>query len=138
MSNSPYILVLDCDMFCNDPTSARYAMCFHLDPKISSSLAFVQFPQKFHNISKNDIYDSQLRSLFTVQWQGMDGLKGPVMSGGTDMLQLPEYFGSSNEFVKSLAQNYTSALFSGQNTLHQETHLLASCRYEIGTKWGQD
>ena len=67
MSNSPYILVLDCDMFCNDPTSARYAMCFHLDPKISSSLAFVQFPQKFHNISKNDIYDSQLRSIFTVR-----------------------------------------------------------------------
>lgn len=66
MSNSPYILVLDCDMFCNDATSAQYAMCFHLDPKISSTLAFVQFPQKFHNISKNDIYDSQLRSLFTV------------------------------------------------------------------------
>jgi len=67
MSNSPYILVLDCDMFCNDPTSARYAMCFHLDPKMSSSLSFVQFPQKFHNISKNDIYDSQLRSLFSVR-----------------------------------------------------------------------
>ncbi|GAU32472.1 hypothetical protein TSUD_64230 [Trifolium subterraneum] len=138
MSNSPYILVLDCDMFCNDPTSARYAMCFHLDPKISSSLAFVQFPQKFHNISKNDIYDSQLRSLFTLQWQGMDGLKGPVMSGGIDMLQLQEYFGSSNEFIKSLAQNYTSVFLSGRNTLLQEPHLLASCRYEIGTKWGQD
>ncbi|CAJ2678705.1 unnamed protein product [Trifolium pratense] len=138
MSNSPYILVLDCDMFCNDPTSARYAMCFHLDPKISSSLAFVQFPQKFHNISKNDIYDSQLRSLFTIQWQGMDGLKGPVMSGGTDMQKLQEYFGSSNEFIKSLAQNYTSGFLSGRNTLLQEPHLLASCRYEIGTKWGQD
>ncbi|WJX46010.1 hypothetical protein P8452_32849 [Trifolium repens] len=154
MSNSPYILVLDCDMFCNDPTSARYAMCFHLDPKISSSLAFVQFPQKFHNISKNDIYDSQLRSLFTVQWQGMDGLMGPVMSGtcfyikrvslygnraneGTDTLQLQEYFGSSNRFIKSLAQNYTSAFLSGRNTLLQEPHLLASCRYEIGTKWGK-
>ncbi|XP_045823512.1 cellulose synthase-like protein G2 isoform X1 [Trifolium pratense] len=156
MSNSPYILVLDCDMFCNDPTSARYAMCFHLDPKISSSLAFVQFPQKFHNISKNDIYDSQLRSIFTIQWQGMDGLKGPVMSGtcfyikrvslygnrtnegGTDMQKLQEYFGSSNEFIKSLAQNYTSGFLSGRNTLLQEPHLLASCRYEIGTKWGQD
>lgn len=68
MSNSPYILVLDCDMFCNDPTSARQAMCFHLDPKISTSLSFVQFPQKFHNISKNDLYDSQLRTLFTVKY----------------------------------------------------------------------
>ncbi|KAL2321115.1 hypothetical protein Fmac_030084 [Flemingia macrophylla] len=137
MSNSPYILVLDCDMFCNDPTSARYAMCFHLDPKISSSLSFVQFPQKFHNISKNDIYDSQMRSLFTVQWRGMDGLKGPVMSG-TDLLQLKEYFGTSNEFIKSLTQNYIRDLAFGKNTLLEEPHLLASCEYEIGSKWGQE
>ncbi|RDY14642.1 Cellulose synthase-like protein G2, partial [Mucuna pruriens] len=155
MSNSPYILVLDCDMFCNDPTSARYAMCFHLDPKISPSLAFVQFPQKFHNISKNDIYDSQLRSLFTLQWQGMDGLKGPVMSGtgfyikrvslfgnrtskGIDLPQLKEYFGSSNEFIRSLTHNYTSDLAFGKNALLEESHLLASCNYEKGTKWGQE
>ncbi|XP_058730805.1 cellulose synthase-like protein G2 isoform X2 [Vicia villosa] len=138
MSNSPYILVLDCDMFCNDPTSARYAMCFHLDPKISSTLAFVQFPQKFHSISKNDIYDSQLRSLFTLQWQGMDGLKGPVLSGMTHMLALKENFGSSNEFINSLTQNGTSVFLSGQNKLLEKSHLLVSCRYEIGTKWGQD
>ncbi|KAE9453046.1 hypothetical protein C3L33_15045, partial [Rhododendron williamsianum] len=81
ISNSPYILVLDCDMYCNDPTSARQAMCFHLDPKISPSLGFVQFPQKFHNISKTDVYDSQLRYVFKVLWQGMDGLQGPIVSG---------------------------------------------------------
>ncbi|KAL9327404.1 hypothetical protein ACSQ67_008049 [Phaseolus vulgaris] len=156
MSNSPYILVLDCDMFCNDPTSARYAMCFHLDPKMSSSLSFVQFPQKFHNISKNDIYDSQLRSLFSLQWQGMDGLKGPVMSGtgfyikraslfgncarkGSDLLQQKEQFGSSNEFIRSLDGNNTSDLVSDQKyAFLEEPHFLASCSYEIGTKWGEE
>ncbi|KAI7757788.1 hypothetical protein M8C21_029164 [Ambrosia artemisiifolia] len=66
ISNSPYILGLDCDMYCNDKNSAREAMCFHLDPKLSSSLAFVQFPQTFHNISKHDIYESQLRCTFKV------------------------------------------------------------------------
>lgn len=66
ISNSPYILLLDCDMYCNDPSSARQAMCCHLDPKLSPSLAFVQFPQKFHNLSSNDIYDSRMRSAFTV------------------------------------------------------------------------
>ncbi|WVZ24753.1 hypothetical protein V8G54_003297 [Vigna mungo] len=147
ISNSPYILVLDCDMFCNDPSSARYAMCFHLDPKISSSLSFVQFPQKFHNISKNDIYDSRLRSLFTLQWQGMDGIMGPAMSGtgfyikraslfgncaskGSDLLQQKHHVGSSNEFIGSLDRNYTSDL--------EEPHFLASCNYEIGTKWGEE
>ncbi|KAL7220172.1 hypothetical protein ACSBR2_013104 [Camellia fascicularis] len=37
----PYVLVLDCDMYSNDPTSARQAMCFHLDPEISCSLALL-------------------------------------------------------------------------------------------------
>ncbi|KAK6161372.1 hypothetical protein DH2020_004753 [Rehmannia glutinosa] len=33
ISNAPYILVLDCDHYCNDPTSARQAMCFFSTPK---------------------------------------------------------------------------------------------------------
>ncbi|KAG7996827.1 hypothetical protein I3843_01G181100 [Carya illinoinensis] len=123
ISNSPYILVLDCDMYCNDPTSARKAMCFHLDPKVSNSLAFVQFPQRFHNISKNDIYDSQLRSVFSVQWEGLDGLQGPVLSGtcfymkrvslygstideDMDLEELKRSFGSSDEVIKSVRQIY--------------------------------
>ncbi|KAJ7954754.1 Cellulose synthase [Quillaja saponaria] len=155
ISNSPYILVLDCDMVCNDPTSARQAMCFHLDSKISPSLAFVQFPQKFQNISKSDIYDSQLRSLFTVQWRGMDGLKGPVLSGtgfymkrealcdrsivkDTDLPELQKVFGSSNEFIKSLHPNHKAKLVTGGHELLKETQLLASCTYETGTKWGQE
>ncbi|KAI4317977.1 hypothetical protein L6164_025795 [Bauhinia variegata] len=155
MSNSPYILFLDCDMFCNDSASARQAMCFHLDPKISPSLAFVQFPQKFHNVSKNDIYDSQLRSIFTIQWQGMDGLKGPAMCGtgfyikrvslcrnntikDTNLPELQMHYGSSNEFIKSLNQNYRKDLVNGGHGILEETHLLASCHYEVSTKWGQE
>ncbi|KAL6513566.1 hypothetical protein OROGR_021052 [Orobanche gracilis] len=106
MSNAPYILVLDCDMFCNDPSSARYAM-------------------------------DLTQAVIELQWQGMDGLKGPVMSG-TELLQLKDYFGSSNEFIKSLNQNYTSNLASSQHTLLEEAHLLASCKYEIGSKWGKE
>ena len=105
ISNSPYILVLDCDMYCNDPKSARQAMCFHLDPKLSPDLAFVQFPQRFHNLCDKDIYDSEFRHawvfnlstlmilwsnlcfrlnnliLFQEKWEGLDGLNGPILSG---------------------------------------------------------
>ncbi|KAK6161371.1 hypothetical protein DH2020_004752 [Rehmannia glutinosa] len=80
VSNAPYILVLDCDHYCNDPTSARQAMCFYLDPEISPKLAFVQFPQKFHNISEHDLYDSQLRYYWR-KWFGLDGLGGPSIAG---------------------------------------------------------
>ncbi|KMS99539.1 hypothetical protein BVRB_1g023090 isoform A [Beta vulgaris subsp. vulgaris] len=62
-SNSHYILVLDCDMYCNDSKSARQAMCFYLDPKISPTLGWVQYPQTYYNVNENDIYDSRMRFL---------------------------------------------------------------------------
>ncbi|KAK9931047.1 hypothetical protein M0R45_018343 [Rubus argutus] len=154
ISNSPFILGLDCDMYCNDPSSARQAMCFHLDPKLSPSLALVQFPQKFHNISKIDIYDSQLRSTFSVLWQGFDGLQGPCVSGTgyyikrlslygsfvnkedhKDPIELRQSFGLSNEFIKSLLGNYKANAKMAQLA---ETQQLASCTYEDGTKWGEE
>lgn len=159
ISNSPYILILDCDMYCNDPTSAQKAMCFHLDPKISPTLAFVQFPQRFHNISKNDIYDSGLRSTFSILWEGFDGLQGPVLAGtcfyikrvafygsfiqdDIDILKLRESFGPSNEFIRSLGQNHKPSVSKDGNSLsaiqRQETQLLASCSYENQTKWGKE
>ncbi|XP_031377104.1 cellulose synthase A catalytic subunit 1 [UDP-forming]-like [Punica granatum] len=161
MSNSPYILGLDCDMYSNDPSSARQAMCFHLDPKISPSLAFVQFPQIFRNISENDIYDSKLRSVFWVCWHGMDGLQGPLLSGtcyylkrealygklvqdGTyDPMDLKAVFGGSNEFIKRLQQ--MKRPYENRGTDCWETSMvlreaedLASCRYEDSTKWGKE
>ncbi|KAK0608867.1 hypothetical protein LWI29_037198 [Acer saccharum] len=153
ISNSPYILGLDCDMYCVDPGSARQAMCFHLDRKITASLAYVQFPQKFHNVGEHDIYDGQLRSAFGMTWYGMDGLTGPVLSGtgyylkreslyghfareGADLLELKNSFGSSNLFVKSIRQN----IVDGGNlssTLLQEAKVLASSTYESNTEWGE-
>lgn len=157
MSNSKYILVLDCDMYCNDPSSARQAMCFHLDPKLSSSLAFVQFPQKFYNASRSDIYDSVLKTPFELLWRGMDGLRGPCLSGTgfyikrmalygslpkrvEDPVELRHSFGPSNKFIKSLLQDQpsTSSTEEQQIASPDETLFVASCDYEKQTKWGQE
>ncbi|CAN6177909.1 unnamed protein product [Urochloa humidicola] len=83
VSNAPYVLVLDCDMSCNSRGSALEAMCFHLDrsPPAPANLAFVQFPQMFHNLSANDIYTNDLRYIFATRWIGLDGLRGPILSG---------------------------------------------------------
>ncbi|XP_074319532.1 cellulose synthase-like protein G2 [Silene latifolia] len=155
MSNSPYILVLDCDMYCNGPTSARKAMCFHLDPSMSSSLGWVQFPHTFHNISDTDIYDSQMRSTWPILYPGMDGLQGPVLSGtnffikrqpfygvhsSNDMKELKSFLGSSNEFIKSVSQIKKHDSMNGREISSvslQEAHFLASCTYERDTKWGE-
>ncbi|XP_021749406.1 cellulose synthase-like protein E1 [Chenopodium quinoa] len=160
LSNSPYILVLDCDMYCNDPISARQAMCFHLDPKSSSWLGWVQYPQKFHNISQSDIYDSQMRVAWPVLWSGMDGLQGPTLSGsnfyikrkalfgddinvihGNDIKELKAIFGPSNEFLKSLGKNCKPNAIKEKKQISsvflQEAQSLASCSYEESTQWGK-
>ncbi|KAL8142777.1 hypothetical protein V2J09_015809 [Rumex salicifolius] len=155
ISNSPIVLVLDCDMYCNDPTSAKQAMCFYMDPQISSSLAFVQFPQRFHNVSKHDLYDSGLRLPFKELWKGVDGLNmGPILSGtgfyinrkalyfgclkGVDLVQSRNEFGSSNEFIKTLrgSDKFTSADISPE-ALIREAEFVASRTYEKDTQWGE-
>ncbi|XP_057527716.1 cellulose synthase-like protein E6 [Amaranthus tricolor] len=157
ISNFAYILVLDCDMYCNDSSSARQAVCFFLDPKISPSLGWVQFPQKFHNISQTDIYDSQYRVTWPVYWTGISGLQGPTITGtnvfinrkafyglniddGLDLKEARNSLGSSSEFIKSLRQieKPNSAIDREiSSVLLKEAHYLASCTYEKGTKWGQ-
>ncbi|KAJ8641979.1 hypothetical protein MRB53_018673 [Persea americana] len=160
ISNAPYILVLDCDMYCNDPTSAKAAMCFYIDPLISPSLAFIQFPQVFHNISTNDIYNCQIRETFKIYWNGCDGLSGPILSGtcfymkrealyGTtpglrsspDLLQIRQCFGTSTKLIKMLlqVQDYKCNVENevSSDGLLQEAFFVASCTYEKDTKWGE-
>ncbi|KAJ4813297.1 Cellulose synthase-like protein [Rhynchospora pubera] len=163
ITNSPYILVLDCDMYSNDPSSARQAMCFHLDSKLSPSLAFVQFPQEFYNISKNDIYCAEIRQIFKTFWLGLDGLRGPVLSGtnyfvkrctlygarpgGTsnseekEISRLKHKFGNSNEFCLSLVEKsshyFDEKITTYVNPQKENILTLASCDYENGTQWGE-
>ncbi|KAH6816340.1 hypothetical protein C2S51_021160 [Perilla frutescens var. frutescens] len=158
MSNAPYALVLDCDMYCNDPTSAKQAMCFHLDPQLSDSLSLAQFPQIFYNVSKNDIYDGQARSSFKTKYQGMDGQGGTVCAGTgyyirkkalfcslyqeDEYLQEPEKnFGSSKKLINSVQAlniNYVKEHEMISDSIVVEANKLASCAYEHGTKWGKE
>uniref|UniRef100_A0A803LMF8 Uncharacterized protein n=1 Tax=Chenopodium quinoa TaxID=63459 RepID=A0A803LMF8_CHEQI len=158
LSNSPCILVLDCDMYCNDSISARQAMCFYLDPKISPTLGWVQYPQVYHNVNKNDIYDTQMRFLWKAFWPGADGLQGPVISGtnfyvsrkalyginiydGNEIIkEAKNILGPSTEFIKSLRQNDMPSEIKHSELCTapvQEVQYLASCTYEENTKWGE-
>ncbi|TYI12210.1 hypothetical protein ES332_A09G261200v1 [Gossypium tomentosum] len=94
ISNSPFILMLDCDMYCNDPTSTRQAMCYYCDPQTPSSIAFVQFPQTFRNICEDDIYDGEIRNLMKIFWHGFDGVGGPTISGSNFYIKREALLGS--------------------------------------------
>ncbi|KAL3626391.1 hypothetical protein CASFOL_029940 [Castilleja foliolosa] len=157
ISNAPYILILDCDHYCNDPTSARQAMCFYLDPEISPKLAFVQFPQIYNIISGHDLYDSRL-NYYSRKWFGLDGVGGPSIAGcnlylkrealyGTkndkkdiDLNHMKKSFGPSNELIKSISKTDKPNLVDNRkitSTLEKEVQLLASCTYDNQSEWGK-
>ncbi|KAL8104959.1 cellulose synthase-like protein G1 [Apium graveolens] len=158
MSNAPYIIVLDCDMYCNDPASARQAMCFHLDPQMSRDLSYVQYPQIFYNVSQNDIYDGQARAAYKTRYQGMDGQRGTVCAGTGYYLnkkalycspsqedkilyEADVKFGSSMEFLASLISSTNVDTFEMKKlskAVIEEAETLASCDYEKGTQWGKE
>ncbi|CAN4096876.1 unnamed protein product [Withania somnifera] len=61
ISNAPIILNLDCDMYSNDPDAIREALCFFMDENQGKEIAYVQYPQRYNNVTKNDIYGNVAR-----------------------------------------------------------------------------
>ncbi|XP_072980564.1 cellulose synthase-like protein G3 [Typha angustifolia] len=129
LTNAPVMLTIDCDMYSNDPNSPVRALCYFLDPSIASKLAFVQFPQQFQGLNKNDIYGGELKRLFKVNARGMDGLQGPNYVGTNCFHSRRALCGSSGEFING------NGLINSERSI-ERAYEVAACDYEIGTKWG--
>jgi len=67
ISNSPIIMNVDCDMYSNNSDSIRDAMCFFLDEEMGHKIAFVQYPQNYNNMTKNNIYGNSLNVINEVR-----------------------------------------------------------------------
>ena len=61
ISNGKIILNVDCDVYSNNSKSIRDALCFFLDEEKGHEISYVQFPQNFENITKNELYGGSLR-----------------------------------------------------------------------------
>ncbi|XXG73228.1 hypothetical protein AAC387_Pa07g2182 [Persea americana] len=81
MTNAPFLLNVDCDMFVNNPQVVLHAMCLLLGAEERES-GFVQFPQMFYGSLKDDPFGSSLVVSQEVTVRGFDGIQGP-MYGGT-------------------------------------------------------
>ncbi|MQK95708.1 hypothetical protein EI021_30735, partial [Escherichia coli] len=55
MTNAPIILTLDCDMYSNDPSTTKRALCYFMDRSVRPNLGYIQFPQRFHGLNEADI-----------------------------------------------------------------------------------
>jgi len=67
ISNSPIIMNVDCDMYSNNSDLIRDAMCFFLDEEMGHKIAFVQYPQNYNNMTKNNIYGNSLNVINEVR-----------------------------------------------------------------------
>ncbi|XP_024027282.1 cellulose synthase-like protein E1 [Morus notabilis] len=138
ISNGEIILNVDCDMYSNNSTSIRDALCFLLDEEKGHDIAFVQFPQKFENNTKNDLYGTELRVLNKVEFSGMDGYGGPLYSGTgcfhrRNVLCGTEFGGENNEEEREIIGGELSV-----RDLEENVRGLASCAYEENTQWGKE
>ncbi|PON35109.1 Cellulose synthase [Parasponia andersonii] len=138
MTNAPFMLNVDCDMFANNPKILLHAMCSILGLK-PEDCAFVQFPQAFYNELKDDPFGNQMAVAFETVWRGMAGIQGPVYAGTgcfhrrkliygfslneadnkalrkvDDETLLNKPFGNSVEFMDSVAKTFSEPV-NGKN-----------------------
>lgn len=140
MTNAPIILTLDCDTYSNDPQTPNRVLCYFLDPKLASECGYVQFPQRFHGISKNDIYGSEYKRLFIFNPIGMDGLLGPSYLGTGCFFNRRTFFGGPSSLESPELPELDPNRVVEKSIQSQEVldlaHLVATCDYEKNTKWG--
>ncbi|KAF5478060.1 hypothetical protein F2P56_004650 [Juglans regia] len=142
MTNAPIILNLDCDMYSNDPRTPLRALCYLLDPKLMSQLAYVQFPQIFHGINKNDTYSCEYKRPFCSNLLGLDGMLGPNYIGTGCFFNRRAFFGSPSNIVppeipELCPDSVVDKSIQSQPVL-ELAHKVARCNYEYKTKWGYE
>ncbi|KAK7839395.1 cellulose synthase-like protein b4, partial [Quercus suber] len=160
MTNAPYMLNVDCDMFVNNPKVALHAMCLLLSPNSEKEIAYAQFPQVFYDGLKDDPYANQFVICYEYLGRGIAGLQGPLY-GGTGCFHRRKViyslspnnvdpvnekliesillnFGSSTELINSatkVLKGKTNTVANLRNSIHAANQV-SSSSYEYGTSWG--
>ncbi|OQU89661.1 hypothetical protein SORBI_3002G238300 [Sorghum bicolor] len=144
ISNSPIILNVDCDVYSNNSDSIRDALCFFMDEEMGHKVGFVQYPQNYTNLTKNDIYGNSLNVINEVELCGMDGVGGPAYIGTGCFHRREVLCGRS--FTEDYKQDWddtgiTAAKPQQQNIdeIQEQAKSVATCAYEAGnTQWGRE
>ncbi|KAL0329927.1 UNVERIFIED_CONTAM: Cellulose synthase-like protein G3 [Sesamum radiatum] len=140
MTNSPIILTLDCDMYSNDPLTAKRVLCYLPNRSNRPNCGYVQFPQRYHGLNNADIYAGEHKRLFLANPIGMDGLNGPSYVGTGCFFRRRVFFGALSSFVEpeipDLAPDHiVDKPINGREVLSLAHHV-AGCNYENWTNWG--
>ncbi|XWS30964.1 hypothetical protein CRYUN_Cryun23aG0036400 [Craigia yunnanensis] len=108
MTNAPFMLNVDCDMFVNNPQVVRQAMCQLLGSDSEREIAFVQYPQCFYDGPKDDPYGNQLKVLVEYLGRGIAGLQGPCYDGTGCFHRRKVIYGLWPDNAENQGRNHTS------------------------------
>ncbi|KAI3703484.1 hypothetical protein L1987_73592 [Smallanthus sonchifolius] len=140
MTNSPIVLTQDCDMYSNDPQTLNRALCYISDPLAQPKLGYVQFPQRYHGLNKDDIYGGELLRLFVANPVGMEGLQGPSYVGTGCFFLRRVFFGGPTSMappeIQELRPDHVVEKPITAQPVIELAHHVAKCNYENDTKWG--
>nr|GFB55842.1 cellulose synthase-like protein G3 [Tanacetum cinerariifolium] len=136
MTNGQIFLVLDCDTYSNDPEAPLRALCYFMDPKADPKLAFLQFPQRYDCINKNDIYAAEIILETQILILGMDGLLGTQFMGTGCFFKRNAIDDRPSIGVNTFRNGIHSKAMTSRDVL-VSAHEVARCNYEEDTKWGR-
>ncbi|RVW33652.1 Cellulose synthase-like protein E6 [Vitis vinifera] len=140
ISNGSIILNVDCDMYSNNSESVRDALCFFMDEEKGHEIAYVQFPQCYDNLTRNDLYDTCFRVINEVELAALDANGGPCYIGSgcfhrRETLCGMKYSKGCETEWKRENERKTREKAS---VLEESCKVLASCTYEENTQWGKE
>uniref|UniRef100_A0A5B7BN89 Putative cellulose synthase-like protein E6 n=1 Tax=Davidia involucrata TaxID=16924 RepID=A0A5B7BN89_DAVIN len=141
ISNGSIILNVDCDMYSNNSESVRDALCFFMDEEKGQEIAYVQHPQNYDNLTKNDIYGSNFRVINELELAGMDANGGPCYVGSGCFHRRDTLCGM--KYSKECQGEYWKTKNDTKETesatlLEEACKVLASCTHEDNTEWGKE
>ncbi|XP_020109717.1 cellulose synthase-like protein E6 isoform X2 [Ananas comosus] len=138
ISNGAVILNMDCDMYSNNSETIKDALCFFMDEDKGHEFAYVQLPQRFNNITKNDIYANCLRTEYEVEFHGLDGFGGPLYVGSGCFHRRESLCGKKYESNKAEMKYNKRNTRADASTLEEKAKSLITCTFEDNTEWGKE
>ncbi|KAM3276004.1 hypothetical protein ACQJBY_044401 [Aegilops geniculata] len=140
ISNSPIIMNVDCDMYSNNCDTIRDALCFFLDEEMGHKIGFVQFPQNYNNLTKNNIYGNSHQVTNQVLMGGMDSVGGP-MYVGTGCFHRREIL-CGRRFTEDYKEDWDGGIKDKTqesiDEIEEKAKSLAASTYEHDTQWGDE
>ncbi|KAH8489027.1 hypothetical protein H0E87_024607 [Populus deltoides] len=107
ITNAPFMLNVDCDMFVNNPQIFLHAMCLLLGSKNERESGFVQCPQYFYDGLKDDPFGNQFVVGHKYMGRGVAGIQVPFYEGTGCFHRRKVIYGSCPDDIGNQAKRLT-------------------------------